>query len=120
MGRSSGKPGARWSFGCSGAGTERFCRGEASAEAEGMRSQTLLYKPGGLRGDGRIVAETGQPADTGLAAKPGELAFGVVAMTLGGSGSGESFGRFTAEDSARLAVAERIEGAGRVAVFCDQ
>ncbi len=37
---------------------------------------------------GEIVAETVQPANLGLATKPGELALGIVAVTLAGGGNG--------------------------------
>ena len=63
---------------------------------------------GGLLGFG-VVAEGFDPMDTGLAAEPGELAFGVVAMALLGFGDGDLFTDALEENRLRLTIAERVQ-----------
>ena len=71
---------------------------------------------GGFGEGGGGVAEALDPMDIGLAAKPGELTLGVVAMALLGGGDGLGKGELAAEVGGGLAVAERIErGNGAVA-----
>ena len=57
-----------------------------------------------------VVAEGFDPVDVGLAAKPGELALGVVAMALLGFGDGVFSLTPLEENGLRLTVAERVEG----------
>jgi len=90
------------------------------AEAVGIRLQTLLYKLAGLGSEGGVVAKALEPADVRFPAKPGELTLGVVAVCLTGCGDGFGFGEFAAQDGAGLAVAEGIEGGGRVAIFAEE
>ena len=94
--------------------------GDLRTGTVGIRLQHLLYKLAGLGSDGGIVAEALEPADVGLTAKPGELAFGVVAVGLASGGDALGFGGFATQDGASLAVAKRIEGAGCFAVLGDE
>ena len=57
--------------------------------------------------DLRVVAEAGEPMHGGVAAEPGELALGVVAMALLSGGDGGFAGEVAVEDSHCLGVAER-------------
>ena len=50
--------------------------------------------------------QPGKPVHVGFAAEPGELALGVVAMTLLGLGDGLLAGEFVAEDGGGFCVAE--------------
>src|SRR6202041_1008919 len=54
-----------------------------------------------------IVPETVQPGNFGLSAKPGELAFGVVAVTLAGFSNGLLQCEAACKILRRLAVSER-------------
>ena len=56
-----------------------------------------------------IVAEGFDPVHVGLAAKPGELALGVVAMALLGFGNGHLLADALEENGLRLTVSERVE-----------
>ena len=47
---------------------------------------------------GGVVAEVFDPMDIGIAAKPGELALGVVAVSLLGGGDGLGEPTFAAQD----------------------
>src|SRR5271168_811156 len=75
---------------------------------------------GGMGLRGFVAAEAGKPADVGVFAEPGELAFGVVAMALCGLGNGLVAGDVAAQDGDGLRVAERGEGAAVEAVLLDQ
>src|ERR1039457_5506340 len=57
-----------------------------------------------------VVAEVLQPVHFGIAAEPGELALGVVAVSLLGSGDGLGERALAAQMAGGLAVAERAHG----------
>ena len=67
-----------------------------------------------------VGAEAGEPVDVRVAAEPGELALGVVAMALGGGSDGFFAGDLVAQDGDGLGVAERGEGAAVEAVVFDE
>ena len=65
----------------------------------------------GCLGDGcGVVAEGFDPVDVGLAAEPGELALGVVAVALLGGATASSRWSLAAQDGEGLPVAEGVEG----------
>ena len=61
-------------------------------------------------GGGRVVAETGEPFDGGLAAKPGDLALGVTAGGLLDGADGGIEIDDAGEMGAELAVTDEVEG----------
>src|SRR5215469_18610425 len=67
-----------------------------------------------------LIAESGQPGDVGLVAKPCHLAFRVVAMGLLGGGDGGVAGKGSAKELNGLPVAERTQWPSRVSVFRKQ
>jgi len=73
-----------------------------------------------------VIAEGFDPMHVGLAAKPCELALGVVTMALLGFGNGHLFADALEENGLCLAVSEGVEGfdgpvAGKeCAGFCDE
>src|ERR1700677_2103152 len=62
-----------------------------------------------LRAQGRICAKSLQPANLGLAAEPGELTLGIVAVTLAGGGNGLLQGQRAGKMLHRLAVAQGVK-----------
>src|ERR1700734_200364 len=78
------------------------------------------YKPHDLVDDIFVAAAAFEPVDLGLAAKPGELAFGVVAMALLGLGYGLLAGEFVLENCRGFGVAERGEGTAVGSVAGDE
>ena len=64
-----------------------------------------------LFGDVFVTAAAFEPVHVGFAAKPGELAFGVVAVALLGLGYGLLAGEFVLQDGGGFRVTERGEGA---------
>jgi hypothetical protein len=67
-----------------------------------------------------VAAAAGEPVHVGLAAEPGELAFGVVAMALLGMGDGLLACELAAEDGGCFGVAQGGEGAAGGAVTSDE
>ena len=74
----------------------------------------------GLVGDVFVASAAFEPVHVGFAAKPGELALGVVAVALLGLGYGLLAGEFVFEDGDGFGVAERGEGAAVFAVAGDE
>ena len=64
-----------------------------------------------------VAAEAGEPAEGGVFAEPGELAFGIVAMTLLGQFYGFVEGELVAQDGDGLGVAEGGEGADGIYIL---
>src|ERR1700691_27619 len=62
-----------------------------------------------LRGQGRIIAKPLEPANIRLTAKPGELALGIVAVTLAGGGNGLLHGEHAGKMLRCLAVAQGVK-----------
>src|SRR5580700_1913360 len=61
-----------------------------------------------------------EAVDIAFFAKPGDLAFSVVAMGLAGGCDGFGLGDFAAKDGAGLSVAEGVKGAGGFSVLGDE
>ena len=61
---------------------------------------------GGLVRDVCVATAAGQPVDFGVAAKPRELALGVVAMALLGLSDGLIAGEVVAQDGGCFSIAE--------------
>src|SRR5580700_7544660 len=105
---------------CGGAGCATW-RDEAVGIASPiLLDEILLDECGGLGGEVGVVAASGQPVDIGFFAKPGDLAFSVVAMGLAGGCDGFGLGDFAAKDGAGLSVAEGVKGAGGFSVLGDE
>src|ERR1700731_872290 len=90
-----------------------FCRHGIPSEKPGCQMDGLVY-------DVFVAAAAFEPKHVGLAAKPGELAFSVVPVTLLGLGYGLLAGEFVFEDSNGFGVAERCERATVCAVARDE
>ena len=58
----------------------------------------------------RVVSKGFDPIHIGFAAKPGQLALGIVAMALLGGGDGGLFTQGPVEDAEGLPITQRIEG----------
>src|ERR1700756_1359303 len=87
--------------------------------------QSGLNGGDGPADDRRVVAEALEPQHVGLAAEPGELALGVVAVSLLRRGYGLGEGHLAAQDAAGLLVSEGVKGTrssitGRFAVLRDE
>jgi len=80
----------------------------------------LRDKVAGLLCNLPVAAEAGEPVECGIFAEPCELAFGVVAVALLGGGDGLVSGKFAAQESGGLGVAERGQWTAIRAVACDE
>ena len=74
----------------------------------------------GSEADVFVAAAAFEPLNLGLAAKPGALAFGVVAMALLGLGDGGFAGQLVAQDGHGFGVTQRGERSAVVAVAFDE
>src|SRR5579872_2129968 len=88
--------------------------------AAAIGSEALLDERDGLRGDGRIVTEAVEPVDVRFTTKPGQLAFGVMAVGLARRGDGFRDGQFTVKHVTRLTITKRVEGSLRLAVLANE
>ena len=105
-------------LGKSAGGRETGCpgknrRGESveAAEGDGGKGGEGGGGAGGEVGEGLFPGE-GEPADVGLVAEPGHLAFGILAGAGDGAGKGFVFAEAAFEDVGGFGVADGVAGGG--------